>query len=219
MELRWRKFTMKILMGTPTHDSKRYCMKEWLDSVKAMKVPIRNSLDYLIADNSDTESYSAEMHEYCQHIGLRATVTWLQEPMTDKEDEYRRMKSRELVRTELLKKDYDVWLSWECDIIAPPDTLKIMLPYLKTFDSLSLTYPSRTEPMDIVGGIGFTLAKRKLLEKFSFLDGGGYAQCNPDRPGCYYSGDSWFMQRCMAAGHKHAEFINLIAVDHIGERT
>lgn len=204
---------MKIAIGTPTHECKEYGVYQWLNSIKYISF----SIPYIfISDNSDTPDFCNRIKTYCLDIGLDAKVVW--EPdLIGKEDEYRRMVSRESVRLQMLTTDFTHWLSWECDILVDPMALKIIEPYIPQFETISMSYPSR-EPGDeeLVGGIGFSLVERKYLERHSFLLNGGYGHCNPNRQNCYYSGDSWFMQRCVFHDRaRHADFSNLFWIDHL----
>jgi hypothetical protein len=204
---------MKVAIGTPTHECKEYGIYKWLDSMKAIDYPIDH---IFISDNSNQIDFSNRMKEYCAKIKLNANITW--EPgLEGKEDEHRRMVSRESTRLKMLETDFTHWLSWECDIVVDPQALNIIEPFVSQFETISMSYPSR-EPGDeeLVGGIGFTLVQRKYMEKHSFLLNGGYGRCNPNRQNCYYSGDSWFMQRIIFHNRaKHADFSNLFWIDHL----
>jgi hypothetical protein len=91
-----------------------------------------------------------------------------------------------------------------------------MVPFTEHFDMISSTYPNRDAPKELAGGIGFVLWTRKIFETQSWLKGGGYRECDPDRPNCYYSGDSWWMQRAIWSGYKHMDFTNFIRIQHLG---
>lgn len=204
---------MKIAIGTPIHEVKGYGIHRWLDNVKQLQ----DQVDYIfISDNSNEPEFLATVQEYAVSIGITKAVFHHEPEMHDREDEYRRMISREWFRNQILASDADVWLSWECDIIVGAEAIATLLPYLNVFDSLTMSYPDRDHKDEMVGGIGFAMLKRGILERFSFLDGGGYAICNQDRPNCYYSGDSWLMQRAIGAGFVHADFSNLFPIDHLG---
>lgn len=206
---------MKIAVGTPIHDSKEYGVYKWLDSMKALKVGMFDSISFHIVDTSDTPDFMHRVTEYTKKIELSPVyIGWLPN-MAGKEEEHKRMWGRETFRRSILTEEADVWLSWECDIVAEPDAFQILKPLLKSFDIILTTYPSRTDPTEIVGGIGFCLVKTAVIEKFDFLEGGGFALCNPKRPSCHYSGDAWLIQRAAAGGFKAADITNVVKLEHL----
>jgi hypothetical protein len=155
------------------------------------------------------------MQKYCLDKSIKAEIEWVPE-MEGREDEYRRVVSRENIRREILSTSFTHWLSWECDILVEPTALKKMVPFIEWFDIVSSSYPNRDNAKELAGGIGFSLFRREILESQKWTDGGGYKECDPDRPNCYYSGDSWWMQRAIWKGYKHMEFTNFIRIEHIG---
>jgi hypothetical protein len=206
-----------ITVGTPTHECKEYAIYRWLDSMFSIIIPLDYHINFIIVDNSDTEDFSIRMKEHIRKIGFDDVWVYWLPGMVNKEDEERRRDSREFIRNRILGLTTDIWLSWECDILVESSTLQLLVSYLSTFDVVDIMYPSRDGTEEMWGGIGFMLVRRELLERFSFLDGGGYAYCNPKRLTCYYSGDSWFMTRVVLAGFKQSTFTNLVKVSHLGE--
>lgn len=204
---------MKIFIGTPIRDTKEYSVYEWLDSIRELNYP---SFLYMV-DNSDMSDFSIKVKEYCKKIGLINYEMNHLDKMIGRENEYRLVYSRESIRNKMLAGNYDYWLSWECDIVLPSNTLGVLFPYTKTFDVINHCYPDKDDKLQEVGGVGCSLFKRELLEKFSFLEGGGYAMCDKDKPNCYYSGDSWFCVRVLRAKYKVVDLHNLLEIKHIGE--
>jgi hypothetical protein len=202
---------MKILIGTPIRDIKEYSIYKWLDNVKEL-----SQFDTLMVDNSDDELFSIRVKEYCGKIGLQNYEIIHIPDLKGKESEYRLVQSREVIRNKLLEGDYDYWLSWECDIILPSNTLEVLVPYMEVFDVANHTYPDKDDPNYEVGGIGCSLFKRYLLEKYSFLEGGGYEKCDPICPNCYYSGDSWLVVRILRGGYKIVDLHGLLNIKHLG---
>ena len=200
---------MKILIGTPIHEVKEYGIYEWLDSVSKL-----DWSDYflLLVDNSPSRDFPERVKRYCQELGLNFRLVHL-ERAGDKDVEERLALSREVIREEIIKGGYDVWFSWECDILLPPDALKILLPYLFVFDIVNHMYPDRDDPNIEVGGIGCSLYKAEIIKKLSFL--GGYGQCDPVVPNCYYSGDSYLVTRALRMKYKMVDFHNLMEVKHL----
>jgi hypothetical protein len=203
---------MVVVIGTPTHECKEYGIYRWLDSVVGLEWPIFHTF---ISDNSNTEEFSERMRQYCGAIGLRSSIEWVP-GVQNREDEFKRKISREILRRKILTTPATHWLSWECDILVEPKALEKMFHFTKYFDIVSSNYPNRDNPKELAGGIGFALFARNILESQSWLTGGGFAECDTERPNCYYSGDSWWMQRAIWAGAKHMDFTNLIEIKHLG---
>ena len=57
---------MKILIGTPVHQSKDYAMDRWMASVSKFDYPF----NLLLVDNSDQLDYVKKLHGYCQRYGI-----------------------------------------------------------------------------------------------------------------------------------------------------
>lgn len=213
---------MKIVIGTPIRDVKGYSIGRWLQAISALEWD--EPISVIAVDNTDDthqEEFKTFIDTKIKEITPSlATVDHSIISVKDVyglEPEARLVKAREKMREEVLALSPDVWFSVECDIILPPDTLKVLVPYLDTFDVVNHCYPDRENKYQEVGGIGCSLYRIKWLKENSFLDGGGYAMCNPLEPNCYYSGDSWFMKRLLVQGAKMVDFHNLLDIKHLGE--
>lgn len=105
---------MKILVGCPTSQHKQYCLAEYAAGVKALK----GMFDVLIVDNSENESYLADI----QKAGLPA----IKGP-TPARIKNRIMACRNVLRQKVLDEGYDWFFSLEQDVIPPSDALQKLL--------------------------------------------------------------------------------------------
>lgn len=180
---------MKVLIGTPVHESKDYAMERWFDSVSKFDYPF----DLFIVDNSPGLEYVKKINGYCKKYGITnyKLIHINVEPDTILDE--RLARSRELIRQNVLTNGYDAWFSLECDIIAPPDTLSRLVNLIGDYWMASHIYPSRNNSHQINEQLGITLIKRSALEKYSFINGYGYVDFN--RPDCWYGSDVWFVRQ------------------------
>lgn len=182
-------YGMRILIGTPVHECKDYAMEKWLKSVSKFDYPF----DLFMVDNSENPGYVDKLHEYCKKYGItNYKLTHIDIGPNVVLDE-RLAKAREVIRQEMLSKNYDAWCTLECDIIAPPDALTKLVGLMEDNWMVCHTYPARGNSNDTNAEFGISMVKRKLLEDFCFTTGYGYA--NPLQPNCWYSGDVWFIRR------------------------
>jgi hypothetical protein len=79
--------------------------------------------------------------------------------------------SQEMIRQWVLNKDYDVWFSWECDQIIPPDTLDKLTQLMETENYMMVVVNSwaRTDPHELNANMGVTLISKNALQKGWFL--------------------------------------------------
>lgn len=181
---------MKILIGTPVHESKDYAMDRWVASVAKLDYPF----DLLLVDNSDNSKYVDTLHQYCKKHGITNYRLVHTDVSPDAVLDERLAQSREIIRKEVLGKSYDAWFSLECDVIVPPDALSKLVGLIRDYWIITHTYPSRINPNQMNEQLGIALVKRQVLEKYSFINGYGFV--NPLRPESWYGGDVWFI-RCI----------------------
>ena len=105
----------KILVGCPTWEGKKYCLKEYAEAVKKLDY---DNFDVLIVDNSKDDSYITAIKE----AGLNA----IKGPWHEKARE-RIIASRNFIKEYALKNGYDYFFSLEQDVIVQPDALKKLL--------------------------------------------------------------------------------------------
>lgn len=177
---------MRILIGTPIHECKDYAMARWLESVSRLDYPF----DLLMVDNSPDAEYLNKVHEYCQkyrltnyklvHIAARQEPIYLDERLAA---------SREIIRAEVLSKDYDAWFSFECDILTPPNTLTQMVDLIGDYSIVRHCYPSRGSLGEFNQELGLTLVKQAVLKRYGFESG----LVDPINPNTMYGSDVWFI--------------------------
>ncbi|MEM4263448.1 MAG: hypothetical protein QW666_00950 [Candidatus Woesearchaeota archaeon] len=109
----------KILIGCPTWEGKKYCLKEYAEAIKKLDY---DNFDVLIVDNSKDDSYLNEIKK----AGFNAVKGPWHEKARD-----RIIESRNLIKEYALKNGYDYFFSLEQDVIVQPDTLKKLLSHNK----------------------------------------------------------------------------------------
>src|SRR3989344_5200299 len=124
---------MKVLIGTPIHEIKDYCMERWLENVAKLQKEF--PADVLLMDNSPGFDYVEKVKGYCKkygitnykidHIGINQNLN------ADTRRSLGVEASQETIRQEVLSKGYDGWFSWECDQIIPTDALNKLVKLMK----------------------------------------------------------------------------------------
>src|SRR3989344_4936869 len=112
---------MRVLIGTPIHESKDYAMDKWLENVVRLEYPA----DLLLVDNSAGPAYAQKVKEYCAKYGVKNYRVEHFEVNNDHLDNAKSQKveiAQEIIRRETLTGAYDAWFSWECDQIIPNNT-------------------------------------------------------------------------------------------------
>jgi len=188
---------MKILIGTPIHICKDYCMERWLECVSKLEY----LADLLMVDNSPDESYVEKVRGYCLKYGIikyrLAHVEVNQEPGVLGVNE-RISQSREIIRREILSKGYDAWCTLECDVIVPPNALGELVKLIGDYDEVNHSYPRRDNSNKVLVDFGVSLVKREALQKYGFI--GQYGDCDSEMPGFMHGGERWFMERILRGG-------------------
>lgn len=179
----------KILLGTPIHECKDYCMERWLKSVLKLDYPF----DLLLVDNSDNPRYVDRVRKYCHKLGMTNFQIKHVKVARDSPLDEKLAVSREIIRQEVLKKNYDYWCSLECDVIVPSDALTKLINLIDNYWMVSHSYPSRGNPLETNAEFGFSLTSRKCLKKLGFLNQYGYI--DPLIPNSYHGNDVWFIKR------------------------
>jgi hypothetical protein len=109
----------KILVGCPTSEHKKYCLKEYADAVKAIDY---DNFDVLLVDNSEGEEYIKDI----KALGLNAVRGKWFPGARD-----RIVHSRNLLKEYALKNEYDYLLSLEQDVIPEPSIIKKLVGHEK----------------------------------------------------------------------------------------
>ena len=204
---------MKILIGTPIHEVKDYCMQRWLKNVA--KLQQVSPADLLLVDNSPGLEYVKRVKGYCKKYGItNYKIKHLEIPQgtnknTAEEIHERVTRCREIIRTELLSKQYDAWFSWECDQLIPTNALGKLVRILESGDFVMVDHNSwvNDQPGQINFDFGVTLIKRECLEKYGFIPKFGIG---PDMPKNWYEAEGWFRKRLLKDGCNYLEVQGII---------
>lgn len=202
----------KVLIGTPIIDFKEYSVERWMTSVRNLIEYSADEVDVFIVDNSDTRDFVQKLNEYAEKVHFRCTIVHLTD-MAGKEAEERLSLAREEIRQRFLSGGYSRWLSWECDILVPPEALNIFYRY-QEFHVVRAIPKSRFDSDDSLYSLDFGLFQRELLEKFEFKDQFG-KNVDPKMPTCFHGGDVWFCKRIEEAGYSIADLKNLFPIEHL----
>jgi hypothetical protein len=110
-----------------------YILKEYVDHVRALNY---DNFDLLLVDNSPDERYA----EHIRSMGVRCErIAWRPSAMN------RIIASRNVLREKFLDGGYDFFLSLEQDVLAPPETIKVLLEHRKDFVSTLVLNNSMVE--------------------------------------------------------------------------
>lgn len=191
-----------ILIGTPIHISKDYAIERWLKSVSELAYPA----DLLIVDSSPGLEYVEKVKGYCARYGIANYKIEHLEINQEQGADERIGRSREIIRQEILSKDYDAWFSWECDQIIPPDTLHKLVRMINAGDYTIVHHNFNITkiPIEFVASFDCTLIKRECLEKFGFL------LEYPNMPNVWHRGENWFKNQVVEAGGNYIEVYGTI---------
>jgi len=183
---------MRILIGTPIHQSKDYSMEKWLQNVADL---ISDSpADLLLVDNSPELAYIEKAKDYCHKCGIKNyQIKHLALP--PEQDKFERIaRSREVIRHQVLSGGYEAWFCWECDQIIPPNALGKLVNIMQDGNYL-LVNPNkwqREAPHQHNYDFGCALIKKEALEKYGFILNFG---TDPDMPTTYELSEYWFKTR------------------------
>jgi hypothetical protein len=163
---------MKILIGTPIHEIKDYCMERWIENVSKLHYPA----DLLLIDNSPGLGYIEKIKSYLKKYRIKNFKIKHFEINEQNLDasQARSQKveiAQEMIRREALKSKYDAWFSWECDQIIPPDTLDRLVSLMQKGNYMMVVVNSwaRTIPGEFNANMGVTLISQKALNLGWFL--------------------------------------------------
>ncbi|MBF8249473.1 MAG: hypothetical protein HW400_74 [Candidatus Levybacteria bacterium] len=197
-------YGMKILIGTPIHQIKDYCMERWLQNVA--KLQAKSPTDLLLVDNSPGLDYVEKVKGYCAKYGITNYKIEHLEINQNQPVPERIGRSREIIRQEILANDYDAWFSWESDQIIPVNALGKLVKIMEA-GSYMMIHPNswtRVYTGEPDADFGICLIKRECLEKYGFL------LEYPDMPDCYAMGEAWFKKQVLKGGGSYIEVYGLI---------
>lgn len=158
---------MRILIGTPIHEVKDYCMERWLISVSRLKYPA----DLLMIDNSPTTGYLKKIKGYCQKHQVKnykiIHINTTQEA-SDLGIDIRIELSQERIRQEVLSNGYEAWFSWECDQLLPTDVLDKLINLMESGGFMIVAHNAWFKNGDAGFNMdmGCTLISRECLKKY-----------------------------------------------------
>lgn len=165
---------MRVLIGTPIHSSKDYCMEQWLGNVAELTKLTPAHL--LLVDNSPGMDYVKKVKDYCKKIGIKNYQIKHFEVINAQldPDKLRNVNveiSQEMIRQTTIKGGYDVWFSWECDQIIPTNALDKLVKLAVAGDYMMVVANSwaRTIPDELNANMGVTLISKKALNLGWFL--------------------------------------------------
>jgi len=195
---------VKILIGTPIHETKDYAMERWIQNVSRLEYPA----DLLMVDNSPTPDYVKKVKGYCTKYGIknyRIEYINFDQGMTINEKDLRIEKCQEIIRQEVLTGGYDAWFSWECDQIIPTDSLVKLMNLMNAGNFMMVVHNSwaRNNPEEFNPDMGVALIKREALEKHGFLADEGFEH--------WKGGDRWFKERVFRSGGNYIDVYGLIS--------
>lgn len=207
---------MKVLIGTPIHQVKEYAMERWLQNVA--KLQLEYPADLLMVDNSPNLSYMEKVKSYCAKYGIKNYKMEHLEILhgeyvstePDEQAHERIAHSREIIRKEILSKNYDAWFSWECDQIIPVNALDELVRLVRIEDIMIVYHNSwARDILDLPncdGGVA--LIKREPLEKYGFILEFG---TDPEMPDSWAPGEVWFKKRVLRGGGNYIEVYGVIS--------
>lgn len=109
----------KVLVGCPTWEGKKYCLKEYADALRSLTY---DNFDVLLVDNSRESGYSRMI----EALGFKAIRAEWHDSARE-----RIMQSRNKIREYALENHYDYFLSLEQDVIPEPDLIQKLLCHQK----------------------------------------------------------------------------------------
>jgi len=155
---------MKVLIATPIHQVKNYCMKRWLKNVsELLKV---SPADFLLVDNSPGTDYIKKVKTILkkyditnykiEHINCNQGMSLLEKCE-------RIETSQKFIRQYILDQGYDAWFSWECDQIIPANSLNELVKVMLSGNFMVVAHNSWTRGSKILYNtdMGVTLINRQ----------------------------------------------------------
>lgn len=122
---------MRVLVGCPTYEGKRYCLRKYIAGLKALTYP---SKDILLIDNSPTSQFSQEIAQL--EIPVIRAGCELRTPRD------RIIHCRNILRKKVIEEGYDYFLSLEADVVPPSDVIEKLLAQNKDIVSAVVWYYS-----------------------------------------------------------------------------
>ena len=205
---------MKVLIGTPIHELKDYCMDRWLPNVA--KLRSFHSADFLMVDNSPGAEYVEKIKKYCKKYNIKDyQIKHLEiaqdgsvNKSVDEQIHERVARSHEIIRQFVLSSDYDIWFSWECDQIIPEDALDKLIEIMKMGNFMMVNHNcwDKNVPRGLCFDWGVTLVSRDYLKKYGFLLEFG----TEPEPDTWYNAQIWYRKRLIRDRSPFIDLTNVI---------
>ena len=107
----------KVLVGSPLFDGMRYCIKEFLSTMKSLTY---NNYDILLVDNSKTDDFFNELKK---EKGIKVIKDNTQETKNIR----RLVSSRNKILQYALENNYDFVLMMDTDVISPKNIIEELI--------------------------------------------------------------------------------------------
>lgn len=206
---------MKILIGTPIHQAKDYCMERWLQNVFSLRKVY--PCDFLMVDNSPGLDYVEKVKGSCTKFGIKnyqiehLEIAQGEEVFknVDEQIHERVAHSQEIIRQFVLSRDYDAWFSWECDQIIPLNALDKLIEIMKMGNFMMVNHNcwDKNVPDGLCFDWGVTLVSREYLKKYGFLLEFG---TDPE-PDSWYNAQAWYRKRLKRDGSPFIDVSGVIS--------
>ena len=203
----------KVLIGGPIHFYKIYSMSNYLSHIRAMQIYSKHEIDVLLSDNSPDMHFIEHIHK---EIDPEVEILWLKNaPFGSPNSVHLRLvECRNMLRQRAIDGNYDYFLSLECDVYAPKNTVDVMISdlpnnnsvisglYYKRFFKDEFTSGRTPNLSNGVGVLGLTLIPRNIFSKITFRHPG-------KKLGAF--DDAYFYQDLDRDGYSHYITPNVVA--------
>lgn len=206
---------MKILIGTPIHQVKDYCMERWLQNVA--KLQAKSPADLLLVDNSPNLNYVKKVKNYLSKyriINCRIKHFKYNQGMSVDRRRDRVEKAEEIISQEILSGGYDAWFSWECDQIIPENSLIELIKLMNVGGTMIVTHNSwfRDDNNLPLADFGVALISRECLERYSpllrFISSPEFPNMSMERKLGF---EGWFKKRVLHKGGNYMDVAGVIS--------
>lgn len=107
----------KVLVGCPVYNGVKYCIKEFLESVKNIDYP---NYDILLVDNSKEDNFFNELQS-------EKGIKLIKDDTNEEKNNLRVVSSRNKILNYALDKNYDYVLMMDVDVIPPKNIITELL--------------------------------------------------------------------------------------------
>jgi hypothetical protein len=182
---------MKVLIGTPIHESMDYTINRWLESLAKLS---SNDGEVLLVDSSPSSEYIERIR---YKLPKEQNITTVHIDVQTQNLDERLAFSHEAIRQKVLDGGFDWYFSWEQNLVIPQHSLDKMLEY-SNFSVIHHNHPSVNDP-DISGdSLGISLINRSVLQEFGFVLTPNAADSTI--PSAYHGVNRWFNRRVFESG-------------------